>query len=67
MSLPRPLEYNNQHTLNLSESCPVQSDHLTPQGQVTVTLQVGSLSAASYILIAMDTKGQTHSRKLIKQ
>lgn len=28
MSLPRPLENNNQHNLNLSESCPVQADHL---------------------------------------
>ena len=27
--LPKPLEYNNQHTLDLSESCPVRSDHLT--------------------------------------
>ena len=28
MSLPRPLENNNEHNLNLSESCPVQADHL---------------------------------------
>ena len=29
MSLPRPLENNNQHTLTLSQTCPVQADHLT--------------------------------------
>ena len=29
MSLPRPLENNNQHTLTLSQTCPVQADHLS--------------------------------------
>jgi hypothetical protein len=46
MSLPKPLEYNNQHTLNLSESCPVQPDHLIREGEAVRTLQMPDSSTS---------------------
>lgn len=40
---------------------------LAPQGAPTTILQLEGLAPASYFLVAVDTEGQIHNRKLIKQ
>ncbi len=40
---------------------------VAPQGATSTTLQIETLAPASYFLVVVDTQGQVHNRKLIKQ